>query len=171
MNEIVVQRVVTARGLPSATSLRSFARAALPARHGEVTIRIVDEAESRALNHGYRGKDKPTNVLSFHGDDWGGPHPTVGSADGPPLSRKRARDAGRRFAASPILGDLVICAPVVAREALEQGKTARAHWAHMVVHGCLHLRGLDHEQEAEATAMEAREIRILKSLGFSNPYQ
>lgn len=170
MTEIVVQRAVAARGLPSAASLRLFARAALPARHGELTIRIVDTDESRALNHGYRGKDKPTNVLSFHGDT-ASPHPTVGSADGPPLSRKRARDSGRRMATPRILGDLVICAPVVAREAQEQGKTARAHWAHMVVHGCLHLRGLDHEHEAEATAMEAREIRILRSLGFSNPYQ
>lgn len=138
--EIAIQRQVAARGLPSATSLRAFARAALPGRCGELTIRIVGEAESRTLNRQYRGKDKPTNVLSFQGE------------------------AG-------VLGDLVICAPLVAREAAEQGKTARAHWAHLVVHGCLHLQGYDHEHEPDAKAMEAREIRILKRLGFADPYQ
>ncbi|WP_028079955.1 rRNA maturation RNase YbeY [Solimonas soli] len=143
--EIAIQYgVASKRGIPSAEGLRAFARAALPKRHGELTIRIVDEAESRAFNRDYRGKDKPTNVLSFGGD-------------AEPASKK-------------ILGDLVICAPVVAREAIEQGKTSRAHWAHMVVHGCLHLQGYDHEVEADAERMEAREIRILKSLGFPDPY-
>ncbi|NGY05971.1 rRNA maturation RNase YbeY [Solimonas terrae] len=144
MNEIAIQRQVSAKGLPSPASLRSFALAALPKRFGELTIRIVDESESHALNKHYRGKDKPTNVLSFQGD------------------------AALREA---VLGDLVICAPVVAREAVEQNKTARAHWAHLVVHGCLHLQGYDHEQEPEAGAMEAREVRILEKLGFANPYQ
>jgi probable rRNA maturation factor len=139
MSEIAIQRAVAARGLPSATSLRQFAAAALPARHGELTIRLVDAEESRVLNRDYRGKDKPTNVLSFHGE-------------------------------GAVLGDLVICVPVVAREAAEQGKALRAHWAHMVVHGCLHLRGYDHEHEPEAQRMEAREARILKSLGFPDPY-
>ncbi|MEQ1439450.1 rRNA maturation RNase YbeY [Fontimonas sp. SYSU GA230001] len=138
--EIVIQRAVAARGVPTPASLRAFARAALPARHGELTIRVVGDDESRALNAGYRGKDKPTNVLSFPGS------------------------AG-------ILGDLVICAPVVAREAAEQDKPLRAHWAHMVVHGCLHLRGYDHEHERDAQRMEARERRILKELGFADPYQ
>jgi probable rRNA maturation factor len=138
--EIAVQRVVPARGIPAASSLRDFARAALPARHGELTIRIVDLAESQAFNRDYRGKDKPTNVLSFQGE--GG-----------------------------ILGDLVICAPVVASEAKAEGKLLRAHWAHMVVHGCLHLRGYDHEHDDEARRMEAREVRILGELGFENPYQ
>ena len=137
---IVVQRAVPAAGIPTASSLRDFARAALPARHGELTIRIVGEAESRTLNRDYRGKDKPTNVLSFAGE-------------------------------GEVLGDLVICAPVVAREASEQNKTRRAHWAHMVVHGCLHLRGYDHERDSDAQRMEARETRILRSLGFDDPYQ
>lgn len=109
-------------------------------KKGALTIRIVDEEESEILNSRYRHKQKPTNVLSFGYDERG------------------------------VLGDLVICAPVVAREAKEQGKTVRAHWAHMVVHGCLHLQGHDHEKEAEATAMEALEIRILGKLGFDNPY-
>ena len=139
--DISVQRATaSARGIPTAQSLRGFALAALPKRFGELTIRIVDEAESQALNRDYRGKDKPTNVLSFGGDEG-------------------------------VLGDLVICAPVVAREAIEQNKTLREHWAHMVVHGCLHLQGYDHEIEADAQKMEAREIRILKSLGFPDPYQ
>ncbi|MEW6169921.1 MAG: rRNA maturation RNase YbeY, partial [Pseudomonadota bacterium] len=94
----------------------------------------------------------------------------AGSAGGPPLSRPQ-RGASRRAATDRILGDLVICAPVVAREAAEQGKPPRAHWAHMVVHGCLHLRGYDHEREDDAQRMEAREIRILGKLGFSDPYR
>lgn len=140
VSPIVVQRAVAAAGIPTAMSLRGFARAALPARHGELTIRIVDESESRMLNRDYRGKDKSTNVLSFAGE-------------------------------GEVLGDLVICAPVVEREAREQHKTLRAHWAHMVVHGCLHLRGYDHEHDTDAQKMEAREIRILRQLGFDNPYQ
>ncbi len=137
---ITIQRQVSARGLPSATSLRSFAYAALPKRFGELTIRIVDADESQALNLQYRGKDKPTNVLSFDGE------------------------AG-------VLGDLVICAPLVAQEAAEQNKTAREHWAHLVVHGCLHLQGYDHQIDTDAKAMETREIRILKHLGFADPYR
>lgn len=109
-------------------------------KKGALTIRIVDEEESETLNGRYRHKQKPTNVLSFGYDERG------------------------------VLGDLVICAPVVEREAKEQGKTVRAHWAHMVVHGCLHLQGHDHEKEAEAAAMESLEIRILGKLGFNNPY-
>ncbi|NKF22831.1 rRNA maturation RNase YbeY [Solimonas marina] len=142
--EIAIQRTVSAKGIPSPDSLRTFARAALPKRYGELTIRIVDEGESRALNRDYRGKDKPTNVLSFQGDA------AMGAA---------------------VLGDLVICAAVVAREAVEQHKTPRGHWAHMVVHGCLHLQGYDHENEPDAQVMEAREVRILKRLGFPDPYQ
>ncbi|MES0872800.1 rRNA maturation RNase YbeY [Sinimarinibacterium thermocellulolyticum] len=137
---IVVQRAVKAVGVPTNASLRSFAAAALPARHGELTIRIVDEAESRAFNRRYRGKDKPTNVLSFAGE-------------------------------AEVLGDLLICAPLVMREAHEQNKMPRAHWAHLVVHGCLHLRGYDHEHPQDAQRMQAREIRILKRLGFGNPYR
>lgn len=110
-------------------------------KKGALTIRIVDEAESEILNGRYRHKQKPTNVLSFGYDERG------------------------------VLGDLVICAPVVAREAKEQHKTVRAHWAHMVVHGCLHLQGHDHEIQKEAEAMEKMEIRILGKLGFNDPYQ
>jgi probable rRNA maturation factor len=107
---------------------------------GTVTVRYVGEAESRRLNRQWRGKDRATNVLSFP------------------------------YAARPLQGDLVISAPVVAREAREQGKNVRAHHAHMLVHGLLHLAGLDHEAPREAGRMENRERRILSSLGFADPY-
>ena len=111
----------------------------------EQTIRIVDEAESRQLNQQYRGKDRPTNVLSFAADD-------------------------SAYLEYVHLGDLVICAPVVEREAREQGKDMLAHWAHMVVHGMLHLQGLDHENHADAERMEALETDILIRLGYPAPY-
>lgn len=145
MSEILIQRCVPARGVPAPASLRAWASMALRRAPGAMTIRIVGEKESRAFNKRYRGKDKPTNVLSFQGD-------------------ASALDV-------PVLGDLVICAPVVAREAREQKKQPRAHWAHMVVHGCLHLLGYDHEQARDAQKMEAREKQIMKSLGFPDPYR
>jgi len=110
-----------------------------------LSVRVVGEARSRALNARYRRKDRPTNVLSFTG-------------------------AGRLPDGRTVLGELVICAPVVAREARSQGKRPPAHWAHMTVHGVLHLLGFDHERRAQAREMAAREIQILDRLGFSNPY-
>ena len=106
----------------------------------EVTIRYVAEAEGRRLNHEYRGKDYATNVLTFIYD------------------------------AKPLAGDIVICAPVVAREAREQGKDVRAHHAHLLVHGLLHLQGMDHEASRDAGKMESRERAILRGLGFADPY-
>jgi probable rRNA maturation factor len=111
----------------------------------EVSVYIVDEAESQELNSQYRGKDKPTNVLSF-------------PADIP-------EEVG-----VPLLGDLVVCAPVVEREAQEQGKTLNAHWAHMLVHGTLHLLGYDHLEDDEAEVMEALETRLVTQLHFPAPY-
>ena len=136
---------------PPVRDIRRWARAALDgeASRGELTVRIVGEEESAALNERYRGKQGATNVLAFPA---GGP---AEMADGELLP----------------LGDLVICAPVVAREAREQGKPLAAHWAHMVVHGALHLAGYDHEADAAATAMEARERLILAALGFPDPYE
>lgn len=110
-----------------------------------VSVFVVGSARSRGLNSRYRQKDKSTNVLSFSGP---GPGPD-----------------GRNY-----LGELVICAPVVAREAHAQGKSRESHWAHMTVHGMLHLLGFDHERVAEAAKMAAREIQILDRLGYSNPY-
>ena len=111
-----------------------------------LSVRIVGRAGSRKLNARYRHKDKPTNVLSFAGAG--------------------ASPDGRLF-----LGELVICAPVVAQEAKAQGKTLKAHWAHMTVHGALHLLGLDHERPKEAAKMAFREVQILDQLGFSDPYR
>jgi probable rRNA maturation factor len=107
---------------------------------------VVGRARSRSLNARYRHKDKPTNVLSFGG-------------------------AGRVPDGRCFLGELVICAPIVAQEARDQRKTLLSHWAHMTVHGVLHLRGFDHEVEADAVKMAAREIQILDRLGFSDPYR
>lgn len=133
---------------PSAKRMALWAAATAGARgrHGEMAIRIVGKRESRRLNAHWRGKDYATNVLSF---------PVEGL---PAVVRPRP------------LGDLVICAPVVAAEALEQGKTQTAHWAHLVVHGVLHLLGHDHEQDTEAVRMERLERRILAGLGFPDPY-
>jgi probable rRNA maturation factor len=110
-----------------------------------MSIRVVGMARSRSLNSRYRSQERATNVLSFRG---AGTMPD-GSLDG---------------------GELVLCAPLVALEALSQGKRPEAHWAHLTVHGVLHLAGLDHERPAEARRMEAREVQILDRLGFSNPY-
>jgi probable rRNA maturation factor len=132
---------------PSSRLLAEWAAAALSLRKPVgLSVRIVGNARSRSLNARYRAKDRPTNVLSFAG-------------------------AGAAPDGMLLLGELVMCAPVVAREALEQHKTLAAHWAHMTVHGVLHLQGFDHERPAEAKKMEAREIQILDRLGFSNPYR
>lgn len=146
-----VQRAVDTKGpdtAPGDKDLRRWARAALAdigGRH-ELTVRIVDTAESAALNEQYRHKRGPTNVLSF-------------PFEAPPGLN------------TSLLGDLVVCADVVQREAREQGKTAQAHWAHMIVHGVLHLRGFDHLTPAEAEDMEALETEILARLGYPDPYQ
>lgn len=138
----------TAAGIPGPHALRRWARAVLAQAPtgAEVCIRIVDRTEMQALNRQYRGQDKPTNVLSFPAD----------------------LPAGINL---PLLGDMAICAPVVADEAVAQGKALPAHWAHMVVHGLLHLLGHDHQHEAEAERMEALETEILRSLDFAPPYE
>jgi probable rRNA maturation factor len=144
-----VQTGVTAWA-PRARDIATWAGTAIGRRAagGELGVRVVGAAESRRLNARYRGKDKPTNVLSF-----------------PPY-------ALRAWGARPLpLGDLVICAQVVRSEAREQGKRLEAHWAHLVVHGVLHLIGYDHEREAEAKRMERREVAVLRRLGFANPYR
>lgn len=158
---MVTVQIATGRaGVPHARSFARWANAAFAggsARRApdstELTIRVVGAAESRKLNRTWRGKDQPTNVLSFS------------TAAALPLPRVRGR-AGWGHE----LGDLAICAPVVVREAREQGKPPAAHWAHMVVHGVLHLLGYDHENDRDAAQMEAREVRILAQLGVPNPY-
>jgi probable rRNA maturation factor len=145
--QLSVQYGAARAGLPAKSSLRRWASAALRGvgRRVALGVRIVGAAESADLNRRFRRKHGPTNVLSF-------------PFEAPPGMR------------SEVLGDLVICAPVVRREARAQRKPERAHWAHMVVHGILHLRGYDHLNRRDATVMETKEIRILKELGFANPY-
>jgi probable rRNA maturation factor len=137
---ISVQRGTRAADAPTRNQIISFARAAMM-RDMDITIRIVNEIEGRQLNSDFRHKDYATNVLSFV------------------------------YASEPAVhGDLVLCAPVISREAAEQGKSILAHYAHMIVHGVLHLHGYDHIIEAEAEKMEALEIDIVTGLGFAHPY-
>jgi probable rRNA maturation factor len=145
-----------AAGLPGEADLTRFAAAALEGRResAELTIRIVAPEESQALNLAYRGRDMPTNVLSF------------------PFELPPGMTDGAGLGELPIdlLGDLVICADLVRAEARDQGKPERAHWAHLVVHGVLHLLDYDHQTDAEASAMEALETVIMQRLGFPPPY-
>lgn len=142
-----VQRASRCNDQPSDEDIRTWVVTALSGHReeAELAVRIVDEEESQQLNHRYRGKDKPTNVLSFHTD----------------------------FPAElnlPLLGDLVICAPVVQLEAEQQSKSISAHWAHMSVHGTLHLLGYNHIEDADAEIMEKLETELLATLGFTDPY-
>ena len=145
---VSIVRRVRGGWLPAVREFRRWAGAALGARARgrEISVLLVGPAASRALNARYRGRHRPTNVLSF---------------PAPPGA----------VSASCLLGDLVICPAVLRAEARAQHKSARAHWAHMVVHGVLHLVGYDHELPAEARRMEQREIRTLRRLGIANPYR
>jgi probable rRNA maturation factor len=141
---------------PSKQDFQHWAEAALFAlaeensarvqKEAELSIRLVDEEESAALNENFRQKKGPTNILSF------------------PCSENK-------FIETSLLGDLAICVPLVSKEAAEQNKTLEAHWAHLTVHGVLHLHDLDHEEEQAAIKMETMEISILKTLGYENPYE
>jgi probable rRNA maturation factor len=146
--ELSVSYAIPRKGLPSTVSFRKWAEAALQERirRADLAIRVVGEREGRALNRHYRGKDYATNVLSFPAE----------LPEGVKL---------------PVLGDIVMCAPVIAREARAQGKELLAHYAHLTVHGVLHLLGWDHDNTVEAEAMEALERQILDSLGFADPYE
>jgi probable rRNA maturation factor len=132
--------------LPALGRFEDWVESALQASHEQLeqTIRVVGEAESRDLNRRFRERDKATNVLAFPGD--------------------------AEFLDYDCLGDLVICAPVVAAEAADQGKTDEAHWAHLVVHGMLHLQGFDHQDAEQTREMEQLEVKILDTLGYTNPY-
>ncbi|WP_369980855.1 rRNA maturation RNase YbeY [Xanthomonas bundabergensis] len=149
--DVGVSYALPRAGLPAATSFRKWVAAALKGRirEADLAIRLVDAKEGRALNHHYRGKDYATNVLSF------------------PAELPEGLPKGVKL---PLLGDLVICAPVVAREAAEQDKPLNAHYAHLTVHGVLHLLGWDHEDDKEAEAMEQLEREILADLGVGDPY-
>ncbi len=146
--DLDLQVAVEGFELPSQAELELWVKTALrdTMSEAELTIRIVDVEESQELNKTYRGKDKPTNVLSF-------------PFEAPP---------GIEL---PLLGDLVICAEVVKQEAIDQNKPLLAHWAHMVVHGCLHLLGYDHIDDSEAEEMESLETQLIENLGYTNPYK
>lgn len=151
--DVSVSYGTTRAGLPAAVSFRKWVAAALQSRirDADLAVRVVGSREGRALNRHYRGRDYATNVLSFPAD----------VADGVKLPK------GVKL---PLLGDIVLCAPVVAREAREQKKSLNAHYAHLTVHGTLHLLGWDHQDEREAEAMEALEREVLAGLGIDDPY-
>ena len=144
--EVDVQNATAFEPLPDDAQLSLWVETALQGKsEAELTLRLVDREESRKLNSRFRGKDQPTNVLSF-------------PAELPP---------GLDI---PLLGDIVICAPLVGAESEAQNKLLWAHWAHLVIHGVLHLLGHDHQDESEAMEMEAIEVELLASLGFGDPY-
>ena len=147
--EIYVQNISSCESVPSPESLKTWVRCALGNdRHGTLTVRIVDELEGADLNQRYRHAQGATNVLAFPADE-----------SVLPLMDEL-----------PPVGDLVICAPVLEREARAQGKSLEAHWAHISIHGALHLAGLNHDRDEQAQVMESREIELLESLGFGDPY-
>ncbi len=147
MVELDLQLASENAGIPSIEDFQRWVDAALAEHDGaQLTVRVVDEDEITELNRTYRNKDKPTNVLSF------------------PFEAPAEIELA-------LLGDIVICAKVVQDEAAEQGKPLQAHWAHMVIHGCLHLLGYDHLEDQEAESMEGVEISLLADLGYANPYE
>ena len=150
---LAVQYATDAENLPRRHQFRRWIQAALQ-RDVQIVLRIVDEAEGRELNKNFRVRDYATNVLTFVYDD---------SAPTPPNLSLSGE--------GPIYGDVVICAPVVQREASTQHKDLHAHYAHLSIHATLHLQGYDHENEKDAAAMEARETAIMTKLGYANPYQ
>lgn len=145
--KINLQVVSDAKNIPTKTDFKRWIKAALPKTDQtiEVTVRIVDSEEIKSLNNYYRGKNKATNVLAF------------------PFAVPKGID-------SQLLGDLVICAPIVEKEAIKQNKFAQAHWAHLTIHGILHLLGYEHDTDKNAAIMETKEIACLQQLGFTNPY-
>jgi probable rRNA maturation factor len=146
--ELDIQHACDNNNLPDDGQIQLWAETALKSANKdlELTVRLVNTAESQQLNNDYRGKDKPTNVLSF------------------PFEVPEGIDLN-------LLGDLVICADIVEQEALDQQKPLMSHWAHMIIHGCLHLLGYDHINEDDAIEMESLEVNLLSTLGIENPYQ
>lgn len=151
MLDLIIQNLQEECAVPSHELLQKWAEQALENDADvQVSLQIVSTEESQQLNNDYREKNKPTNVLSF------------------PMELPKSLIEEMPVS---LLGDLVVCAQVVAAESLQQGKTMNEHWAHMLVHGMLHLQGYDHIEDAEAELMEQKEVVVLNKLGFENPYQ
>ena len=146
MINVEIQRVLKGFDIPDDEQFRKWAAAVDASSKQEVSIRIVDEAEITELNRMYRKKSQATNVLAFPAEI--------------PVE-----------AGLPFIGDIVICAPIVAKQAAEQGKSLLSHWAHMTLHGILHLQGYDHIDDADAKIMENIEVQLMSKLGFPNPYE
>ncbi len=142
-----IQSASSSEDAPDEESIKRWVSAVIGSKEGdtELSVRIVDEPEGKKLNETYRGATGPTNVLSF------------------PFDEKTPEPL-------PLIGDIVVCAPVVAREAQQQNKDLTAHWAHMIIHGVLHLLGYDHQNDSEAAIMETLETEIMQKLGFAPPY-
>ena len=142
-----IQSASSSEDAPDQESIKRWVSAVIGSKEGdtELSVRIVDEPEGKKLNETYRGATGPTNVLSF------------------PFDEKTPEPL-------PLIGDTVVCAPVVAREAQQQNKDLTAHWAHMIIHGVLHLLGYDHQNDSEAAIMETLETEIMQKLGFAPPY-
>lgn len=157
-----VQNPNNIESLPTFLAMKSWCEAALQAQSQQrafentlsLLIRVIDNDESTTLNQNYRNKEGPTNVLSFPND-----------------TPDFMREISELSKQNSHLGDLLICEPLIYKEAIQQGKSVISHWAHLIIHGTLHLQGFDHITETEATAMEALEIHILEQLGFENPYK
>ena len=146
--QLTVQYAAHGEGIPARAMFRKWVKAAL-AQDAEIVLRIVDEPEGHSLNRSFRRKDYATNVLTFdYGNDDNSAHITF----------------------RPLSGDIVLCAPVIENEARQQCKNLAAHYAHLTIHGVLHLQGHEHEEDAQATVMEQLEVKILSMLGYDNPY-
>ena len=166
--EIVVQKAVRNASVPSAANIRRWVGRALgEAPPGEVTVRVVDEAESAQLNERYRRGCGATDVLAFAYGDHAGTDADPAGTDADPAGCGGNPDMAE---AERAFGDLVICAAVVEREAARRGKSPEAHWAHIAVHGALHLLGYDHDEAEQARVMEGRERELLEAMGFDDPY-
>ncbi|MDR2875652.1 MAG: rRNA maturation RNase YbeY [Methylobacillus sp.] len=158
--KLAVQRAVKSKKIPSRAKFKKWARAAL-ASDANITIRIVGKREGRKLNRDYRGKNYATNVLTF---------PLTGSGI---FLQKVTKISGKNYAITgnpELMGDIVLCHAVVKREAKQQNKSLKAHYAHLLVHAVLHLQGCDHETDEEAIVMEALETQIVTKLGYADPY-
>ncbi len=163
MIELDVQNPYEFESIPKKDELQRWVEAAIQGKNStpklSIVLRFVNREESKTLNHAYRHKRYATNVLSFPFDE---PEFTTDMAD---LNEALAQHLQQQH-----LGDIVLCEQIVQKEAREQHKTLKQHWAHLIVHGVLHLQGYDHQQAEEAELMESLEIKILQGLGFDNPY-